>query len=167
MPTPPLPAAEYYASLPHVIAGAGAVFHDPADRVLLVQPAYRDDTWEIPGGGVEEGEYPQETARREIAEELGLDAGLGRLLVVDWVPPQPDGRPALVNFVFDAGLISPRQVRELRLQDSELRAWRLCTPEDVDTLLAPHLARRVHAATRARRSGRTAYLHHGWPPGAP
>ncbi|MEX5637508.1 NUDIX domain-containing protein [Parafrankia sp. FMc2] len=65
----PLPAAEYYASLPRVIAGAGAVFYDATGRVLLVQPTYRDDTWEIPGGGMEEGEYPQETARREIAEK--------------------------------------------------------------------------------------------------
>ncbi|MEX5637643.1 hypothetical protein [Parafrankia sp. FMc2] len=73
----------------------------------------------------------------EIAEELGLDVSLGQLLVVDWVPPQPDGRPALVNFVFDGGTITPTQAAGLRLQDSELRAWRLCTWQEADALLGP------------------------------
>jgi 8-oxo-dGTP pyrophosphatase MutT (NUDIX family) len=41
------------------------------------------------------GESPWETACREITEELGLKVKPGRLLAVDWVPAQPDGRPAL------------------------------------------------------------------------
>ncbi|KPM55973.1 NUDIX hydrolase [Frankia sp. R43] len=164
MPTPPLPAATYYARLPRVIAAAGAIFCDANDRVLLVQPTYRDDTWEIPGGGMDDGEHPLQTAQREIREELGIDVQPGRLLVADWVPPQPDGRPALVHFVFDGGLFSPSQERGLRLQESELRAWRLCTAAECDTLLVPRLARRVQAAVRARHLGHTAYLHDGWAP---
>jgi ADP-ribose pyrophosphatase YjhB (NUDIX family) len=39
------------------IAGAGATFHGPGGKVLLVKPSYRD-TWKIPGGGLEHGEYP-------------------------------------------------------------------------------------------------------------
>ncbi|GAB2580756.1 hypothetical protein GCM10027168_11960 [Streptomyces capparidis] len=46
----PLPPAEYYATLPRHIAGAGAIFHDEQSRFLLVKPAYRNDgTWEVPG----------------------------------------------------------------------------------------------------------------------
>lgn len=164
MATPPLPLAEYYATLPRVIAGAGVIFYDEADRVLLVQPTYRNDTWEIPGGAMSDGEYPTHTARREVREELGLDIEIGPLLVIDWVPPLPDGRPALVNFVFDAGPLSYQQARTLRLQDGELQAWRLCTAAERDTLLAPSMARRVHAAVQARHGGHTAYLHQGWPP---
>jgi len=82
----PLPPAQYYASLPKQIAGAGAILHDGLERILLVRPSYRQDTWEIPGGGMEAGEYPWQTARREVKEELGLDLAPGRLLVVDWVP---------------------------------------------------------------------------------
>ena len=58
----PLPPAEYYATLPKSITGAGAILHDPHGRILLVQPAYRDDTWEIPGGGLEEA------AMRKVVE---------------------------------------------------------------------------------------------------
>ncbi|MGL4177525.1 MAG: NUDIX domain-containing protein [Dermatophilaceae bacterium] len=37
--------------------------------------------WELPGGLVEEGASPAETARREVTEELGLDVGELRHLV--------------------------------------------------------------------------------------
>ncbi len=162
-----LSPAEFYATLPRSIAGASALFHDPDDRVLLVQPSYRTDSWLLPGGHMEEGEYPWETARREIKEELGLDLRPGRLLAIDWVPPQADGRPALANFVFDGGLLTADDAEQhLRLQADELTAWRLCTPSERDQLLAPYIAWRVHACVDALRTGQTAYLQHGRPPAA-
>ncbi len=36
--------------------------------------------WELPGGRLEAGEDPQAACAREIAEELGLDARVGRIL---------------------------------------------------------------------------------------
>jgi 8-oxo-dGTP pyrophosphatase MutT (NUDIX family) len=76
-----VPPQEYYASLPKHIAGAGAFFHDPDGKVLLVKPSYRD-TWEIPGGGLEHGEHPFQAAAREVGEETGLELRPGRLLAV-------------------------------------------------------------------------------------
>jgi hypothetical protein len=70
-PTPfddtPSGDARFYAGLPTKHVAAGWLFQDAAGRVLLVQPAYKD-SWEIPGGGVEEGESPGEAARRELRE---------------------------------------------------------------------------------------------------
>ena len=43
-----------------------------ADRVLLVRHTYGRRSWELPGGAVNRGEPPLETARREMEEELGL-----------------------------------------------------------------------------------------------
>jgi len=161
-----VPAAQYYAGLPKSINGAGAILHDQHGRFLLVRPAYRDDdTWEIPGGALEHGEFPFDGAAREIKEELGLDLKPGRLLVVDWVPPQPDGRPALANFLFDGGRITEQHAKQhVALQSDELSEWRLAGPGEWDQLLAEHMVRRLRACAEALATGTTAYLHHGWHP---
>lgn len=56
------------------------------DEVLLVRHTYgRRAEWDLPGGFVGDGEEPVAAARRELGEELGLDAGeltlLGTMLV--------------------------------------------------------------------------------------
>ena len=154
---------QYYGRLPRHLAAAGVVFHD-AGRVLLVKPSYRDDTWELPGGAMDDAdENPFATARREVAEELGLDIGStpGALLAVDWVPAL-DGRPSLVNFLFDGGHLDQADAEQrIVLQAEELLAWRLTDRHELDNLLMPRLARRITAALDALATGTTAYLHHG------
>lgn len=39
--------------------------------------------WTLPGGGIEAGEDPRDTVVREVMEETGLTAKVGRLLGVD------------------------------------------------------------------------------------
>jgi 8-oxo-dGTP diphosphatase len=39
--------------------------------------------WTLPGGGVDHGESPIETVRREIGEECGLESEIGELVAVD------------------------------------------------------------------------------------
>jgi 8-oxo-dGTP pyrophosphatase MutT (NUDIX family) len=56
--------------------------------VLVVNPTYKP-RWELPGGAVEEDESPDTAAVREIAEELGIERTVGRLLTVDYVPADP------------------------------------------------------------------------------
>lgn len=156
----PIPPEEYFASRPKWLVAAGVILHDAEGQIMLVRPTYRDDTWEIPGGGTEHGEQPLETARREVTEELGLVLPLGRLLVVDSVPEQPP-RPALLNFLYDGGVL-PDDAGQIRLEETELAEWRMTGPEEWDELLVAHMARRVHACSRALATGATLDLHYGW-----
>jgi 8-oxo-dGTP diphosphatase len=54
------------------------------DSKILVCQRRRDDShalqWEFPGGKVEPGELPQEALARELLEELGIEATIGREL---------------------------------------------------------------------------------------
>jgi 8-oxo-dGTP pyrophosphatase MutT (NUDIX family) len=113
--------------------------------------------WALPGGRTDGAETPGETARRELAEELGLalgpEAELGLLddyatrsgyvitPVVLWAGPSP----ALVP--------NPAEVAELHrvaLADLDVEPRYLTIPEsDAPVIQLPLLGRNVHAPTGA------------------
>ena len=52
-----------------------------SDRVALIRRVRDRHTYFLfPGGGVEEGETPEQAARREAVEELGVEVELGELV---------------------------------------------------------------------------------------
>ncbi|OXS32498.1 NUDIX domain-containing protein [Streptomyces sp. XY006] len=151
----------YIASLPRVLVGAAALFRDGEGRVLLVEPNYREG-WALPGGTVEsdDGETPRQGARRETAEEIGLDRELGRLLAVDWVPGT--GRPPLVAYLYDGGVLGQDDLKAIRLQEEELLSWRLVQREELTDHLPGALGRRVLAGLDVLAEGSgTAELENG------
>lgn len=57
---------------------AGCVVHDPERGLLLLwRHRFITDTWgwEIPAGGIDDGEAPSEAAAREVLEETGWKPG--------------------------------------------------------------------------------------------
>lgn len=151
--------AAFYASLPGKRIAAGVLITDDLDRVLLLQPSYKP-TWEIPGGVVEAGESPRAAARREVREELGLDIGLGRLLVVDWVAEDPPKTEGLM-FVYDGGVLDAAD-RPIRLERAELNAYGFVDLDGAVGLASERAERRWKAALAARRMGRLLELEDGW-----
>ncbi len=151
-------ADDQTAHFSRAVSAAGALFFDEADRVLLLEPTYKNH-WDIPGGYVEAGETPSEACRREIEEELGLQIALGRLLVVDWAPSDTEGDKVL--FVFDGGVLGADQLGKIRLAEAEIASFEFVDLAIAADRMIPRLARRVVSAVRARRKGITLYLEHG------
>ena len=67
------------------IAAYGVIVHE--FRILLCRLSAKvpqaEGRWTLPGGGVEFGEHPEATVVREVDEETGLTANVGRLAHVD------------------------------------------------------------------------------------
>jgi ADP-ribose pyrophosphatase YjhB (NUDIX family) len=144
----------WYASLPGVVVSAAALITDPAGRVLLVKPNYRDH-WSLPGGICELGEPPHAGCVREVAEEVGLDRPAGPLLAIDWAQPYGTGVRPILAFVFDGGTLENGD--GIVLQQEELDDYRFAGPAEVPGYMAPAGARRVRAALAARASGAAVY----------
>ncbi|MCG5215280.1 NUDIX hydrolase [Streptosporangium sp. KLBMP 9127] len=136
--------------------GADVLIRDEQGRILLVDPKYKPD-WDLPGGMAEANESPLAAARREIKEELGLDLEIGRLLVVDWVPPHGPWDDSLM-FIFDGGILPADQAASIQLSDQELWQYRFQNPDGTAQLLRPYVLRRVRAAFDALSSQRACFI---------
>jgi len=69
------------------VSAGGIVYRRSSDegpRFLLIRDSY--DNWGFPKGHLEDGESPADAARRETAEETGLDQLVlqGPIRVIDW-----------------------------------------------------------------------------------
>lgn len=68
---------------PHYDVAAGVIRRDDGRILIAQRPAdgLLGGLWEFPGGKQEAGETLQQTLRREIAEELGVEIRVGRPLI--------------------------------------------------------------------------------------
>jgi 8-oxo-dGTP diphosphatase len=105
--------------------GCKAAFFS-GSRILTCQ---RDDKpglrwaglWDLPGGGREAAETPEECLLRELEEEFGLRLASDRLI---WRRVFPSMMDATRNSLFFGGLLSVAEVRSIRFGD-EGQGWKL------------------------------------------
>jgi 8-oxo-dGTP diphosphatase len=109
----PLIDAFKYGTIRRVCEACGFVhFRDPKvaavvlvtenGRVLMVKRAVdpQGGKWALPAGYVDYGEDPREAARREVAEETGLEVAITRL--IDVLGPDARGEsPASIVILFE------------------------------------------------------------------
>ena len=115
------------------------------------------------GGVVEAEESPHAACRREVAEEIGLDRPLGRVLAVDWVPSKPD-YPEGVVVIYDGGVLTVEERGSSPGPGGGTGRLRLCPRRgEVAERVEPIVGRRIHACLSALQTGKVAALDNGHP----
>jgi ADP-ribose pyrophosphatase YjhB (NUDIX family) len=134
------------------------------DQILLVEHRKRGQRyWVLPGGRLQGNETLEAALRRELHEELALDATIGRLLIV-CETLAPDRH--VVNLIFQAEIgegITPR----LDEHDPVLAGWQWVSVDQLPRLdFRPPIADAVGAAIRENFSGPVRVLGDTWRPEA-
>jgi 8-oxo-dGTP diphosphatase len=130
------------------IACVGAIVHDDAGRLLLVQRGHDPEAgrWSLPGGRVEPGETDADALAREMREETGLivtagplvgaverPGGAGTVLDIrDYAATVTGGQLAAGDDAAAARWVAPSDVTSLPLTTGlaeALRAWGVLDPE--------------------------------------
>lgn len=118
---------------------AGAVVVDDDGRLLLVRRGHAPfaGSWSLPSGRAEPGESARQAARREVAEETGLDVVVEDLLgvvyrehppagvryeILDFTCTVVAGTPRAGDDADDLGWFSPDEVAELATSPGLLAA---------------------------------------------
>ena len=106
-------------------------------RILLTY-WHEGGRWSLPGGGIEEQEQPMDAAVREICEETGFTATLGRLLSADSIVIPGHARlgaarVSLHSFriVYEARIVSGELTHEVDGSSNEARWFPLAEVRDL------------------------------------
>jgi len=89
-------------SAPTVLVAAGVIVE--RGLVLLTRRkagTHLEGLWEFPGGKVQPGEDPREALRRELREELGIEATVGEIIDVTFHRYE-EARKAVLLLFFEA-----------------------------------------------------------------
>jgi len=132
------------SALPRKRLIAHVLIRDDRGRVLLCETQFKPD-WELPGGIVEPDETPRLGAVREVREELGIELAVGRLLVVDWLPPYL-GWDDAIEMIFDGGTVTEADLATWSLQPTEIKRVALVDLDTAAGLVTPLAHRRLAIA---------------------
>lgn len=140
---------------------AAIVVLDDAERVLLIQQyrhALRLRDWEIPAGLLDtHGESVLETAQRELAEEVDLDAESWEPLLS--VFPTPGGNNEVVHLFLARGLSDRHEAFARDAEEADIRIEWVPLADAVTAVLEGRLRNGIlalgllSAAERLRRAG--------------
>jgi ADP-ribose pyrophosphatase YjhB (NUDIX family) len=116
------------------------------EQVLLCrQEKPGKEYWLLPGGGVDSGETLIEALRRELREELGVEADVqfeGPVALIDSIAPRSTmAKKHVVHIVFAADL-SHRSLGDVETRDAAVKGARLFSRDELqDIVVHPPITR--------------------------
>lgn len=128
----------------HIVAVSAYVTNEK-NEVLLVKTHWRSDTWELPGGQVDEGESPSEAVKRELYEETSIVIEPIGVTGVYYNTTQ-----GIVSIVFCANYVTG----EINIQPEEIKDARFISlnESNIDNyLVRPHMKSRALDAMKKDR----------------
>lgn len=158
---------------PDNLAAAKMIVKDEHGRVLMLQSPYEGGRRTLPGGFVDNGERkrerPEDAARREAREELGIAVKIERLLATNRKSPDPEhgrDRP-LTDYIYlatiDGSADTGVSAMRFDVDEEEVRGYDFL-PRDEAIRSAGRKGIDVSAALEADSSGETIHLVDGRPP---
>lgn len=126
-----------------LIAGVLGVAFNGKGEVLLTQRHEPDvpkehEKWQLPGGALEFGEHPEGTLRREIKEELNVEAKIispGPIIrSLTFEKKQPDGEITPYHLLMFAYIITLANTNIDISSDTETSAFTWASVDSIDTL---------------------------------
>jgi len=121
---------QWQASLPKKKVAVKVILKSDKGNILLVKPDYKD-TWQMPGGGVDEFEDPKVAAIRETEEETGVKIGTSDLRLVDSIFKAKED---YLFLLFECVKLFSEDA-DYSVEDEEIEEYRFIHPNEVAELL--------------------------------
>ena len=102
-------------------------------RILLAKPDYKK-SWQLPGGGVDDGESPEQAVVREIKEELNLEISEDSLRIKGTIYKRDE---ELLFVIYESNELIPENTK-LTVQENEITDFQFAVPSDVVSLLSDY-----------------------------
>lgn len=113
---------------PTFSVGAMCIIERADGRVLLIRHLYRN-RWGVPGGLLQRHETPNDAARREVAEEVGLEVEL-----IGEPAVNVDADPRRIDIVFRARPVNDADADRVRPSSVEVLEARWFPPTELPEL---------------------------------
>ena len=123
------------AQQPQKMIVVKVVIKSDRGNILLAKPNYKK-SWQLPGGGVDDGESPEEAAIREVREELSLNLALDSLQLKGTIYKQDE---ELLFLVYEAGEVISEDT-QLHVEEGEITDFQFAPVSDVAPLLSDYYA---------------------------